>query len=263
MATYVPISRAELEEWLDTLTLHTKWYLEPGRSGIYILPLSDNVAVKLSSTIGSQGEGLAVGQASMQLYLISTITKQVINKKAQGQGHFNRTTNWRITWKSGIERFRDAYMKSQGFYDALATIKDRAAYQKDILQRIEAFPGWANHDVLSDFHATAQRGGILTMKQMGFLDKILSGASKTPAPAPSPTPNTPQVDESLLNRVRALYVAAKQRNDNWLMQFAESIGHQIKGGRPLSPRQQEALNRGFTNYRVGNVNLRAILRALM
>jgi hypothetical protein len=195
------------------------------------------------------------GWASMQLALISLVTKQVLNKKAQGQDHFKRTLNWRKTWKDGVERFREAYTKSQGFYEAIAIIEDRAKYQRDILKRIEAFPGWESRDLLADFHNRVQKGGILTSKQMELLDKLLSGGVGR-----REAPSHVVVDEALLNRLRTLYVAARQKNDRWLMGFTTSIAETLKTGRPLTQQQQEALNQGFSRYRVGFLDLRRLVR---
>ena len=268
---YVQISRAELEEWLDTLHLHKKWSIKQGTSGIYLLPLSDVAAVKLSSTVGSADDAMGRGQASMQLSLISLVTGQVLNKKAQGQSHFARTTNWRITWKTGIERFREAYHKSQGFYDAIAVIKDREAYKKDILSRIEALPNWQSRDILGDFHARVLQGGVLTPKQLELLDKILASPAPEPhkpPPAPPSAPQAPVVDEAFIERVRALYVHARDRGDNWLMGFAESIGKQLKAGRPLTPRQEEVLNQNLSRAKVAQTLpprkvLRQVVRRLL
>jgi hypothetical protein len=183
-ATYVQISREDLEQWLDTLGMKMPWKRQPNRAGIYLLPLSPVVAIKLSSTIGSKDDAMGVGKASMQLSLVSTVTGQTLNKKAQGQGHFKRTTNWRATWKDGIERMEAAYVKAKGFYDALAVIEDRDQYKADIIQQIEAVPGWDRNSMLSDFHANVSRGGILTEKQKGALDTFANKAPKAKEPLP-------------------------------------------------------------------------------
>ena len=243
MGTYVQISRDEIENWMDSIRLHSKWYLQEGRAGIYLLPLSDVVGVKLSSTIGTKDDAMGRGQASMQLSLISLITKQILNKKAQGQSHFNRTLNWRNTWGQGIDRMKDAYMKSQGFYDAIAVIKDREEYKNDLLKKITGYAGWESHDILSDFHKKVLTGGVLTAKQIDLLDNIV-------AKKPEPVSNG---NEELLNRLRVLYSQARQDQDTWLMNFVESVGKQIKSGRPLSPKQQDIVDKGFMRYMLWNI----------
>ena len=239
--TYVRISREDLETWLATIPMHSKWSLMQGRVGTYLLPLSDVVAVKLSSTIGSNDDAMGRVMASMQLSLISTVTKQVLNKKAQGQNHFARTTNWQKNWKEGVERMRDAYQKSQGFYDALAMITDREKYQKDLLALIESSPTWKENTFLADLHKRVEQGGILTKNQEDALNRAIERA---------PKPLSPDT-EALIERYRSLYRAAQGANDRWLMDFLTSaVVPAAKAGRPLSPRQQEVLDKNLARYRV-------------
>ena len=192
-ASYVQINRNDLEEWLDQLHTNTpkKWHLKPGKAGIYLIPLSDTVAVKLSSTIGTSDDAMGRGMASMQLALTSLITGQTLNRKAQGQGHFKRTTNWKTTWAKGFELMKDAYMKAQGFYDAIAAIEDRDKYKADILKKIESTPDWKNESILVDFHGKITQDGILTGKQLALLDKISLEKQNAPQ-RPGPTPAAPQ-----------------------------------------------------------------------
>lgn len=188
-ATYVQISRDELESWLDSLRLPMRWKRQENRAGIYLLPLSSVVAIKLSSTVGSRDDALGAGKASMQLSLISTVTGQTLNKKAQGQSHFKRTTNWKTTWADGIKRMRAAYMKAQGFYDAIAVIEDRDQYKQDTLVKIEGIPNWQQNSMLSDFHFSVEKGGILTEKQMGALENAARRSESAPTRAPAPRGN--------------------------------------------------------------------------
>lgn len=246
-ATYVQISREELEDWLKTTGL--RWRREEHRAGIYLADMSPTVAIKLSSTIGSRDDAMGRGQASMQLALISTVTGFTINKKAQGQTHFKRTTNWKTTWKDGIDRMDAAYKKSKGFYDALAAIKDRDLYKADILAKIESIADWQRNSMLADFHGNIERGGILTEKQ---LDALMAAAARKPQtpPPPPPPPEDPKIDEVLIARVRNLWRVAKQREDKWLLEFAESIGKRLKSGQPLSQRQLEVLEQNLSKNRL-------------
>ena len=257
--TYVEITRDELESWLDTLPLKGQWQLKTGRVSVYVLPLSDTVAVSLSSTVAFGEKAMGRGKASMNLALISRVTGKVLNKKAMGQSYFKRTTNWRVTWRKGFDRMEQAYKKSQGFYDALAAIEDRDQYKADILSRIEAFPGWDSDNVLSDFYARVQRGGILTSRQLGLLDRTLAQDAADSPTTPAVVP--PKVDDQLLQRVRELWKAARRSGDDWLMDFAKSIGERLKDGRDLTPKQQAALDRNLTRHRVATAELRQVLRS--
>ena len=262
MGTYVQISRDELEQWISSLPLKGKWYVKPGYAGVYLLPVAKNVGVKLSSTIGSKDDAMGKGRASMQLALVSLVTGQVLNKKAQGQKHFKRTTNWQATWKKGFDRLKQAYLKAQGFYDALAVIEDREKYKNDLLKEIETAPAWAGHKTLADFHVRLQKGGILTAKQVGLLRAEVANAVQN-SPVPAVTPDEPDespVDDALVSRLRDLWRAAQQSGDNWLMDFSKSIGEQVKGGRPLTPRQQAVLDKNLRRHRLARL-IRARLAA--
>ena len=240
-ATYVRISREELEAWLDTLgsLIHGKWSRKPNRAGVYFLPLSQNVAVQLNSTIGTDDDAMGRGMAAMHLMLVSLVTGQVLNKKAQGQSHFKRTTGWQRTWKEGVARMRDAYLKSAGFYDALAEIEDRAKYQKELLALIESVPTWANDPTLKDFHDRLESGSILTIKQRALLEGTVSRARAKP-------------DTSRVDRVRDLWRKAQRDGNTWLMGFAENVGKTLEAGKPLSSRQQDVLDENLARYRLAS-----------
>lgn len=244
--TYVQISRDDLEAWLDSFRsdMKAKWERVPNRAGVYLLPVGDNVAVKLSSTIGSNDDAMGRGEASMQLSLVSAVTGQVLNKKAQGQNHFARTTNWKKNWKEGFSRVKEAYMKAQGFYDALALIEDRRKYQQDTLKRIESIVAWEQSDMLRDFHARLKEGGILTVKQFEVIIHLEQRGTAEKKPAGG------KPDDALLERLRKLYQVAKQRNDNWLTDFLTSVGQQVKAGRPMTEKQQAVVEKNFQRYRV-------------
>lgn len=247
-STYVQISRDELEDWLTALGpfLHERWQRVPNRAGIYLLPLSDTVAIKLSSTIGTSDDAMGRGQASMQLSLVSRVTGQTLNKKAQGQSHFARTLKWQKNWRDGLTRMKEAYQKAAGFYDALALIEDRETYKNNLLARIEAVPDWRNHNILSDFHTTAARGGILTGKQTALLENLLDKPQMRS-----------QAEDPLVPILRAMYAQARREGNEWLMTFTKDVAEQIKRGRPLSPKQQAIVDQNRTKYRLASLYLQA------
>ena len=240
-STYVQISREELEEWMSKLPLKGEWKRKENRAGVYLLPLSDSVGVQLNSTIGSKDDAMGRGAASMKLFLVSLVTGQPLNKKAMGQSHFNRTTNWRQTWVVGFDRMRDAYMKAQGFYDALAVIEDREKYQKEMVALIETHPTWQNDPFLKDLHERVSKGGILTTKQKEAVERAIERVQHQ-APAGG--------DEVLIKRMRDLYIKAKMSKDEWLMSFLTNVAPAVKAGRPLSQKQQEVLDKNFARHKV-------------
>lgn len=254
-STYVQISRDELEDWLNTLRLADKWHRAENKAGIYMLPLSDLCAVKLSSTIGSKDDAMGRGMASMQLALISRITGRVLNKKAQGQSHFARTTNWKKNWQDGVERIKDAYEASQSFYEALAPIEDRVKYQKDLLAKIESHPDWRNHHILSVLYQKVEKGGILIDRELKQIEVALGAPHSTPAQAESLVDSMTNKDpetEALLTRMRNLYMVAKRAGDQWLQEFLTNVAQQIKAGRKLTPKQQGVLDQNLARHRLAS-----------
>jgi len=240
MATYVQISRDEFEDWLKRSGY--KWERDTSKAGIYLLPLSDNVAIKVSSTIGSRDDAMGRGQASIKLSLMSTVTGYTLNKKAQGQAHFKRTTNWEKTLKKGLDRMKQAYLKAASFYDIIAGIKDRKQYEEDILKKIESVPDWRDSDMLASFYQRVESHGVLTEKQMNALDKIVEG-KESPQEQQGP-------DEGFLNRMRQLYREADRDGNDWLKDFVKSVAEQYKRRGSLSDKQLAVLDKNFKRYRV-------------
>jgi len=251
---YVQISRDQLEDWLNGL--RWQWSRKEGRAGIYFLHFSDVVGVKLSSTIGSRDDAMGRGQASMNLELVSLVTGHVLNRKARDRKYFQRTKGWMTTWAKGLEHWEGVFKKSQGFYDAIAVIKDREQYKADLLTKIENTQGWEDHDVLRDFHSRVEGGSVLTAKQLAFLERLTSGGGQ-PQQAPEsgaedgPVPDKPDPEvERKLAKLRDLYRAAKGAGDDWTMNFAVSVAKQLKTRGSLSPRQDEIIYDKLERYRL-------------
>lgn len=237
--TYVQFTRAEFEEWLDS-TGH-KWRQKPRTAGIYEIPLSDTVAIEVSSSLTGRDDVVEYAGASMGTKLVSLITGFTLNKVAQGQDHFKRTKGWRVSLKAGVERMVDAYRKSSAFYDALAAIRDRDAYKRENIAKIEKVPGWEQNDFLKGLHERLSDNGILTQKQLDAMDRATS--------RPTPVVQTqPEVNPQLLGQVRALYAVAKDLKNEWLMGFAKSMGEMIKAGRPGTDAQKSRLNSLLDEY---------------
>ena len=247
-STYAQITRDEFEAWLDSLGFQGKWRVKPGRGGVYQVRLSDDVGLEINSTTGSGSEVMDVGQASMSVKLVSLTNGRTLNRKAQGQSHFARTTNWRKNWAVGVDRMRDAYMKAKDFYDNIARIEDLDAYKRDVLAAIEAAnPDWRADQFLSDLHEKVSKGGVLTPKQEAALSRMKP--SRGPA---APAPSSPVGEDDRLPMLRDLYVKARGRGDEWGMEFTKSIAEQIKAGRNLSPKQEAALDNLARRYGVGS-----------
>lgn len=258
-STYVDISREEIEAWLNTIGFHGKWKLADGRAGVYLLTLSPTVAIKFSSTVASHDATMSYANASMQLSLISTVTGQCLNKKAQGQSHFKRTKGWKETWKEGIKRMKEAYIKAASFYDAISRIKDREEYKRGTLELIKTAPGWETNDFLQDLYARVEHGTILTQKQEDTLAKFIRQDIKESHQHPhsddvegneEEETRKRELTEKLLTPLRALYAAARAKDDKWTMEFTQSIANLTKSHRNPSEKQEQILLDKFQSYRV-------------
>lgn len=250
-ATYVDISRDDFEDWLSTQG--RKWSLKPGTAGVYQLHLSDSVAVEINSTLGRAGQNMGRANASMSMKLVSTVTGQTLNRKAQGQKYFTRTQNWRANLAKGVERMKAAYKKASSFYEAIAEVENRERYKEDVLAAIESISDWNANDMLADFHAKVQSGGILTKKQRAAIERASREPVSAPvAPAPAPvTEALTEKQQEFLERLRRLYRQARKAGDDWTMGFARDIGEKLKaGGYTLTSRQREMILRKLREYQV-------------
>jgi len=251
-ATYVNITREEFDSWASSEV--KRWNIKRGTQGVYQLHLSDSVAIEVNSTLGSKGENMGRANASMSMKLVSTVTGQTLNRKAQGQKYFTRTQNWRANLSKGTGRMREAYRKASSFYEAVARIEDRDKYKAEVLAEIESVYGWSNIPVLKGFHAKVNNGGILTNPQRDDLARATSNVG-TEAPDSAPAalqgPELTPEQEAFLGRLRALYQAARKDGDDWTMTFARDIGEKLKrGGYSLSSKQRELLVKKIRLYGV-------------
>jgi hypothetical protein len=261
--TYVDITREEFEEWLSSTGI--RWKIKDNTEGIYWLLLSDLVAIQVSSSLGRTDASMGYARASMQMRLISQVTKQVLNKKIQDQSHFKRTKNWRATLSKAVDRFKDEYVKVRAFYDAIAEIEDRKAYQAEFIAKIEAVPNWQEQKALTDFHGILSTGKILTQKQRELLEKLSKPARVTPAVVDVPQsrrrqdvnlpdaglPDAGRADPEMLDRMRRLWFMAKEDDDKWTMDFVRSLGEQFKIRGRLSEKQLAVLEEKFRRYKAG------------
>jgi hypothetical protein len=179
----------------------------------------------------------------MKLRLVSLIDGKTLNKKSMGQSHFKRTINWRKTWKAGFDRVRAAYLKNPSFYEKIA---DREGYKTKWIAIIEGIPSWNTDSFLAATRSKVEQGDILWDNQE---DHILKLADAAPEPAPEPEVRSEAV-EGRLTALRALYRAARHRNDDWTMKFVQSLAKQLKDGRRFSQRQMDILNQKADRYNV-------------
>lgn len=271
-STYVQISREELENWLDHIGFRGKWSRDPRFAGIYLLELSDGAAIKLSSTIGSKDDAMGRGQASMQLALVSRKNGRVLNKKAQGQSHFARTKGWIKNWANGIDTMKRAYQSASDFYDVLAEIGDRQKYQQDMLKMIEDIPGWSSINFFVSLHHKVERGGVIMPNEVKEIQQGLATSAARPDPQKTPPTSSDEPTTVIQERQQAQMFADKQlqairglwlrvsreaapderseKNKQWVLNFTQSIGNQLKAGRHMSPAQITTVVRNLDQWKI-------------
>lgn len=240
---YVQISRDELEAWLTSLPW--QWSRVQGKAGVYHIHMSQQVAVKLLSTIGGNDSAVGYADGSMNLELVASRDGKLLNRKAQDRKHFKRTINWRKTWKEGVEHWAQVYQGAASFYDKIAVI-DRETYSAAFVKKIESVNGWQNNTMLVDFRNKLLQGGVLTDNQEKAVEKFVATSQKEP-PKKQFTPE----QEAFLKRLEALKEQAERRDDTWLSGFLRSVEQNIHAGRPLSERQKEVLKDNLVKYKVG------------
>lgn len=267
-ATYVEVTRPDLEAWLGSLKL--PWSRDPAKTSVYYVKIGPNVAIKVLSTLASSDRGVGVGEGSMHLALVSTLNGKTINKKAEGQKGFHRTTNWRDNWRKGVDRMIAEYADKRAFYDQLADA-DPAVNARAIAQ-IESIPGWQNDSVLSFIHKRASRGDDLGQKSFDEIEKALARiaprsqpprlvqpiARREEAPPARETPGTvkavsPDAYDPRDGRPVALRHAYKIAADNGHEDnkvLARTLAMQIANGTPTSDDQIRQIRKAMSAYGV-------------
>lgn len=212
--SYVNISNQEIESWLDLN--YGSWSKDRRFSGIYLINLSDKVAVKLSSTQTSAGTNKARGKASMNLSLVSLVDGSLLNRKARDRKYFQRTLNWRSTWKKGIDHWVKVYKDNPTFYEK---ISDRNAYKTKWLLVIDSLPMGGSNQKVIEYRDQLEGGGILWENQEKYLLTL-----KKQRVAPILTQPLP-IDE-----LRQMYVLARSQQDEEAMESIKVLGLKAREG---------------------------------
>jgi hypothetical protein len=240
---YVDITKEDFEQWLKQIPYVKTFKIQPGTRGVYIIPLSKSVAISITSTLGMTSQTKGYAKASMKMRLVSLISGRVLNKKAQGQNHFKRTLNWRVTWKKGLDRLRDTYLKAATFYDRIASVEDRDKYQRDMITKITSIQDWQSNKFLEDLHSKVSQGMILSEKQEAAIDKL----SKQPSPKNVAEKFT---DQEFMRKLRNLWATIKKKGDTRTLSFVESLGKQYAQRGSLSDKQMQVIEKLFGQHRI-------------
>lgn len=240
MATYVEITVDEFLEWIEDYARSTQaihgWSKKEATKGIFLLYLSDEVAIKVSSSLGdTRSKGYA--QAAIHAMLVSRITGRVLNKKAAEQSHVKRTMGWRDSLKKVCNRLIAAFQDKSKFYEVIASeggLEGYVDYWKGV---IEAVANWRTNRFLADLYSKLDQNRLLSDLQES---KILETA-KNPAVQP---PQEIRVEEGPQNEASIDWGAYIESAPNWEKnRFLTDILSKVNQGQSLSPGQVSAVVR--------------------
>lgn len=234
---YVNISRADLEGWLDSN--FGSWSRVSGKAGVYLIHLSDRVAVKLSSTQKETGGSVSKGNASMNLSLVSRVDGSLLNRKARDRKYFQRTTNWRTTWKKGVDHWIGLYEEKDEFYEKIA---DRAGYKAKWLGMIDSLPNGGSDSEIIKSRDALEGGSVLWANQ----ERYILNAVKSNRTRSTSTPSNALDVEKL----RDLYRKARSEGNREDMETIKDLGLKARDGIAPSTQEQRTYNALRLQYRL-------------
>jgi hypothetical protein len=215
--SYVDISNQDIISWLDSH--YGSWSKDQRFAGIYLIHLSDKVGVKLSSTQTSKGTNKARGKASMNLSLVSLVDGSLLNRKARDRKYFQRTTNWRKTWKKGIDNWVKVYEDKSAFYEK---ISDRAGYKSKWLKLIDSLPMGGSNQKVIEYRDQLEGGGVLWDNQENHLLSLKSQSKRKV---------NPQLSQPLpVALLRKMWVEARRQQDSQGMESLKDLGQAAARG---------------------------------
>jgi hypothetical protein len=265
-AKYIEINREEMEDFLSSVSSNR--IKRKGRTeGVYLLPLSKWVALRISSSIGSKGSVVGRGRGAIHLALESLVTgKPLATKKMKeyiGQTRINRTTSWKKRLKAAIQAAMRAYQDKKEFFDRIAqekpiSKKEIETQVKEQLEKIQRVPGWNSNRFLKSLRDRLSKGIPLTPKQKDALEKAIS---KAPS---SQVQKKYERDEGTYLLLRDLYKRAHAlgregmridgRRPRDVINFITSLGTRIKE-KPLTENQLEFLEKTKKSIETAEIRL--------
>jgi len=261
-ATYVKITRAEFEDWLYALC---PVFERAGQTeGVYLCPLSRDVGVKISTTLGRNDAVIQKNAGRCHMVLVRRDNGRDLHKPHNSSNssfeRCNRTQGWHETWAEALRSLFASFKGDRDHYNALAK-QTHEEYAAEWRARIESIERWQTFDILADFHRYLGRPEMwLSGRQEAAVWKFLhpkrgggpKGAKKATKKRPSSTRKTSgTVDRELLEGLEALTKAAEKADDGWTVEFATgNLRSRVQAGRAPSPRQAEILREKFTNFKI-------------
>lgn len=228
---YVNISREMLEDWL-TSNFQSNWSRSGSTSGVYLVHLSDKVAVKISSALSSSNRSMGRGQASMNLSLVSRVDGRTLNAKSRDRKHFQRTTNWKATWLKGVKHWQKVYSEKSDFYNKFA---DKANYVAKWKGMIDKIPYAGSDRLLISLRDKLEGGDILFPNQEQIiLDRHTQSQQRVQNAWVTPLP---------IDKLRLMWVWGRDHRNEEVKEVAKRLGLQSKAGELPSEQDIRDYNR--------------------
>lgn len=234
---YVNITRSDLEGWLASS--FGSWSRVAGRAGVYLIHLSDRVAVKLSSTQKDTGGSVSKGNASMNLSLVSRVDGTLLNRKARDRKYFQRTVNWKKTWKKGVDHWISIYEEKDEFYEKIA---DRNGYKTKWIGMIDSLPNGGSDREIIKSRDTLEGGSVLWDNQERYILEAVKASRTRSTSTPS---NALDVA-----KLRDLYRKARSEGNRDDMETIKDLGLKARDGVAPSRQEQQTYNALRLRYRI-------------
>lgn len=244
-ATYVNIGRQEFEDWLFELC--PVFERVEDAQGVYLVPLSPYVAVKISATLSSSDRTTRRGHGRCRMRLVARHRGHDLRGPEKGTRVSNRTKGWRRNWARHLRELIDVFKRHRDRYHEMAS-RSQEDYAAEWVARIESVPGWRDFDILVDLRRVLGTGMWLTSRQEAAVWKFLG-----PKGSRGPGPRTPQkIDpkdaDKIARALEQLVAEAEQAGDSWTATFATSVLKRVDGGRAPTTRQRSTMIEKFKKY---------------
>lgn len=273
-STFVKISRDEFEDWLYEIC--PVFERVEKTEGVYLCPVSDHVAVKVSSTIGRSGKVVDRGNGACRMSFVSRHNPRALPKppKTSDPAYqiLYRTKNWAKNWRRALEGFFASLRKHQAYYDTLAQ-QTQAEYAAEWTAKIESVKDYERFSILVDFREVLQKGEWLSYRQEATIWKFLNprrrrgstarkidvkgtiaAAKKTSKKKRAPMRTLTSAEKQVILRaIDDLQVAAHKARpkDDWTIKFTSGdIRKRLHRMRAPTTRQAEVLREKLRKYKI-------------
>jgi hypothetical protein len=175
----------------------------------------------------------------MNLSLISLVDGTLLNRKARDRKYFQRTKNWKVTWKKGVDHWISIYEDKDEFYEKIA---DRKGYKTKWIGMINSLPSGGSDREIIKSRETLEGGSVLWANQERYILEAIKASRTRSTPTPS---NTLDVA-----KLRDLYRKARSEGNRDDMKTIKDLGLKARDGITPSSQEQQTYNSLRLRYRM-------------